>query len=153
MAHRGIKLLIHHGGTWFNPRDGIRQPARTLTKSGSLEEHHRQPLELSSGAPALFAALAFPTFAQHHGGGHHSSSTRSRSSSHTSKSHKSKFHRSAAAKDQFMGESGYPHGRKGYLVEHKIPLACGGADSPSNMQWQTKADAKAKDKWERNGCR
>lgn len=23
---------------------------------------------------------------------------------------------------------------------------------PSNMQWQTVADAKAKDKWERRGC-
>jgi len=32
-------------------------------------------------------------------------------------------------------------------------LACGGADSPSNMEWQTVADAKAKDKWERIGCR
>jgi hypothetical protein len=30
-----------------------------------------------------------------------------------------------------------------------IPLAKGGRDDPSNMQWQTKADAKAKDKWER----
>ena len=28
------------------------------------------------------------------------------------------------------------------------PLKRGGADGPSNMQWQTKADAKAKDKWE-----
>jgi hypothetical protein len=37
------------------------------------------------------------------------------------------------------------HGRKGYVVDRKIPLACGGADSPSNMQWQTKADAKAKE--------
>lgn len=52
-----------------------------------------------------------------------------------------------------MRDSGYPHGRKGYVVDHKIPLAWGGADSPSNMQWQTKGDAKAKDKWEQNGCR
>ena len=102
----------------------------------------------------LCAALAFPTFAQRHGGGHHSSSTRSRSSSHTGKkSHHRKIHRRAAAKDQFMRDSGYAHGRKGYVIDHQIPLACGGADSPSNMQWQTKADAAAKDKWERNGCR
>jgi len=46
-----------------------------------------------------------------------------------------------------------PKAKKGYVVDHKIALACGGADSPSNMQWQTKTDAKAKDKWERNGCR
>jgi len=28
----------------------------------------------------------------------------------------------------------------------------GAADHPSNIQWQTKADAKAKDKLERRGC-
>jgi hypothetical protein len=27
-----------------------------------------------------------------------------------------------------------------------------GADDPSNMQWQSTAEAKAKDKWERKGC-
>jgi hypothetical protein len=41
----------------------------------------------------------------------------------------------------------------GYVIDHVIPLACGGVDAPSNMQWQTQAAAKAKDKWERNGCR
>lgn len=39
-----------------------------------------------------------------------------------------------------------------YVIDHINPLACGGLDSPDNMQWQTKADAKAKDKWERRGC-
>ena len=29
-----------------------------------------------------------------------------------------------------------------------FPLKRGGADSPSNMQWQTIEEAKAKDKWE-----
>lgn len=40
----------------------------------------------------------------------------------------------------------------GYVVDHIVPLSCGGPDTPSNMQWQTTADAKAKDKWERKGC-
>jgi hypothetical protein len=40
----------------------------------------------------------------------------------------------------------------GYVVDHVRPLACGGADSPENMQWQTVAEAKAKDRWERNEC-
>ena len=40
----------------------------------------------------------------------------------------------------------------GYVKDHVMPLACGGPDAPSNMQWQTKADAKAKDKWETKGC-
>jgi hypothetical protein len=36
-----------------------------------------------------------------------------------------------------------------YVIDHKKALAEGGADELSNMQWQTAADAKAKDKWER----
>lgn len=60
--------------------------------------------------------------------------------------------RSEASKEAFMRETGFPHGRHGYVVDHIVPLACGGADLPSNMQWQTKAEAKAKDKWERKGC-
>ena len=61
--------------------------------------------------------------------------------------------RSVAAKDEFERETGYPHGRPGYVIDHIKPLACGGADAPSNMQWQTVADAKAKDKTERIGCK
>jgi hypothetical protein len=38
----------------------------------------------------------------------------------------------------------------GYVVDHFCPLACCGADAPSNMQWQTRAEAKAKDAWERD---
>lgn len=41
---------------------------------------------------------------------------------------------------------------KGYVIDHIKPLACDGADRPENMQWQTNADGKAKDKWERKGC-
>jgi hypothetical protein len=61
--------------------------------------------------------------------------------------------RSAAARDEFERETGYSHGRNGYVVDHIVPLACGGADSPRNMQWQTVAEAKAKDKTERIGCK
>ena len=41
---------------------------------------------------------------------------------------------------------------KGYVIDHINPLACGGADAPSNMQWQTVAEGKARDKWERKAC-
>lgn len=41
---------------------------------------------------------------------------------------------------------------KGYVIDHVKPLACGGPDAPSNMQWQTIAEGKAKDKWERRAC-
>jgi hypothetical protein len=64
-----------------------------------------------------------------------------------------RFVRSADAKRQFMRTSGYPNGRPGYVVDHIRPLACGGDDAPTNMQWQTVAEAKAKDGWERAVCR
>jgi hypothetical protein len=38
------------------------------------------------------------------------------------------------------------------VIDHITPLACGGADVPSNMQSQTVAAAKAKDRVERKGC-
>ena len=66
--------------------------------------------------------------------------------------------RSAAAKAEFRRQSvcpatGLHKGRcPGYVIDHINPLACSGADSPENMQWQTISDAKAKDKWERKNC-
>ena len=67
-------------------------------------------------------------------------------------------HRSYKSKKVFKLETPCPAtGRTkgscpGYINDHIDPLACGGGDSPENMQWQTKADAKAKDGWERKNC-
>lgn len=67
-------------------------------------------------------------------------------------------HRSLAARAEFVRvhhcpATGRPKGAcPGWVVDHVIALACGGADAPANMQWQTVDDAKAKDKWERSGC-
>jgi len=36
----------------------------------------------------------------------------------------------------------------GYVVDHIVPLKRGGEDAPGNMQWQTAAEAKAKDRVE-----
>lgn len=60
---------------------------------------------------------------------------------------------STAAKTQFMRESGYRNGRPGYVVAYRKPLACGGADDTSNLQWLTTAEAKAKEKTEGKGCK
>ena len=50
--------------------------------------------------------------------------------------------------------TGQPYGGcAGYVIDRIIPRICGGAEDPANMQWQTIAEAKAKDKWERIGCR
>jgi len=40
----------------------------------------------------------------------------------------------------------------GYAIDHINPLACGGPDTPNNMQWLTIYDWKDKSKWERKGC-
>ena len=40
-----------------------------------------------------------------------------------------------------------------YVRDHIRALACDGPDAVYNMQWQTTAAAKAKDRWERKGCR
>jgi len=62
--------------------------------------------------------------------------------------------RSTAARRAFQRQhpcpaTGKPTGAcPGYIVDHIIPLKRGGADSPSNMQWQRVADAKAKDRIE-----
>ena len=66
--------------------------------------------------------------------------------------------RSKAALRAFVKQQACPSTGKhrlpcpGYVIDHIKPLACGGADDPSNLQWQTRADAKAKDKWERKEC-
>jgi hypothetical protein len=77
----------------------------------------------------------------------------------TARDKNGKIKRSAFAKHEFMlmhpcPITGLTSGKcRGYVIDHINPLACGGADMPSNMQWQTKAEAKAKDQWERKGCR
>lgn len=66
--------------------------------------------------------------------------------------------RSSSAKSAFERQSPCPSTGKtkgrcpGYIIDHINPLECGGADAPFNMQWQTIADAKAKDKTE-GSCR
>ena len=59
-----------------------------------------------------------------------------------------KIIRSEAAIYEFKKQTGYPKGRPGYVIDHIIPLKEGGCDCPENMQWQTIANAKEKDKWE-----
>jgi hypothetical protein len=79
----------------------------------------------------------------------HTKTTRSstpRKSTVAARDKNGRIKRSAVARNNFMRQTGYPHGRKGYVVDHVVPLECGGADSPSNMQWQTVHDAKIKDR-------
>ena len=110
-------------------------------------------------APLLSLAL-LPAADAASSGSHSGHSSSGHSKSHKSASKKcstcardshGRIVRSEKAKSDFMHQTGYPHGRPGYVVDHIKPLECGGADVPANMQWQTKAEGKAKDKTER-GC-
>jgi len=65
---------------------------------------------------------------------------------------KGRILRNESAKRAFERQSGHLKGWPGYVVDHVVPLACGGADAPSNMQWQTVEEAKSKDRMERIGC-
>lgn len=62
--------------------------------------------------------------------------------------------RSREARDAFKRShpcpsTGKSHGTcPGYTIDHIKPLKRCGSDAPGNMEWQTKAEAKAKDKWE-----
>jgi hypothetical protein len=51
-----------------------------------------------------------------------------------------------------MRETGYRNGRPGYVVTYRKPLACGGTDDVSNLQWLTAAETKAKAKGGK-GCK
>jgi hypothetical protein len=67
-------------------------------------------------------------------------------------------HRSRAVAREFQREhpclsTGRAAGAcPGYWRDHVVPLACGAPDAVSNVRWQTVADARAKDAWERRGC-
>ena len=56
--------------------------------------------------------------------------------------------RKASVKHKFDVSQGYPKGRVGYVVDHVCALANGGKDEISNMQYQTIADGKIKDRIE-----
>lgn len=64
-----------------------------------------------------------------------------------------KTKRSSKVRHDFMRQTGYPHGRPGYVIDHIKPLCAGGADAVSNLQWQTVEAAKRKDRLEREQCR
>jgi hypothetical protein len=60
--------------------------------------------------------------------------------------------RSWRAIAEFKQLSGYPEGRKGYVIDHTIPLCACGVDLPRNMQWQRADSAKMKDRLEIEAC-
>ena len=124
---------------------------------------------------ATLAALAFPGLglAKGHGGSHHSTSshstshktgTKAKAPTHqkvtapasVKRTSDGKIHRDPKEKAAFRRHHPCPSTGKtsgacpGYEVDHVKPLACGGADSPVNMQWLTTAQNRSKGS---QGCR
>jgi hypothetical protein len=96
---------------------------------------------LSFGSPSVYARGGG------HGGhalGHHTS----RYCETCPRDAHGRIQRDPKAKQEFMGQTGHPHGRPGYVVDHIVPLEKGGYDYLANMQWQAIEEAKQKNKWE-----
>jgi hypothetical protein len=69
-------------------------------------------------------------------------------------SHSHHYQRSRRVTEEFQRLNPCPSTGKtygacpGWIKDHIVALCKGGADAVWNMQWQTVAEAKAKDKWE-----
>lgn len=63
-----------------------------------------------------------------------------------------KIQRSHAVTLAFKRLTGFPQGRPGYQIDHIVPLACGGSDTTTNLQWLSVAEKRAKDRIERHPC-
>ena len=122
---------------------------RSHHSSSSTKKVHVKGYHKKDGTYVAPHDRAAPGTASHSS---HSSSTTSRACTTCARDSNGRIIRSAAAKNEFMRHTGYPNGRHGYVVDHILPLECGGADTSANMQWQTAADAKAKDATEAS-CR
>ena len=104
-------------------------------------------------APERKTTATTPTPSTTTAGGESKKQSSVQAASGVARDERGRIQRSAAARHSFARQTRYPYGRPGYVIDHIVPLACGGADDSSNMQWQTIAEAKAKDKTERIGCR
>lgn len=112
--------------------------------SGGSHASHSSSSDVSSRASASHTKTS------------HTKSTRTstRKASGVQRDKHGKIARSQQAKNEFKKSHPCPSTGKssgacpGYVIDHVQALKHGGADKPSNMQWQTKEAAKAKDKWE-----
>jgi hypothetical protein len=97
------------------------------------------------------AIVAAPCHATSHGSSH---SYSSKATPGIARDSHGRIARSQQARSEFKHSNPCPSTGKssgacpGYVIDHITPLKRGGADSPSNMQWQTKEEAKIKDRTE-----
>lgn len=110
-------------------------------------------------APLVAMGLAIPTPTAARGGGGHSGHSgkqehRSNYATGAERDSNGRIARSAHARSDFKRanpcpSTGNSYGAcPGYVIDHVQPLKRGGADAPYNMQWQTKEEARLKDRTE-----
>ena len=126
---------------------------------------HKCKLRILLLSLAIFAAPSVTLARGHSSGGFHAAashggSRHSNGGNHSNRAQgvprnaRDRIARSAKAKDTFKHAHPCPStGRKsgacpGYVIDHMRPLKRGGQDAPDNMQWQTTAAARLKDKTE-----
>jgi hypothetical protein len=124
------------------------KPAKTVHVKGHTRKDGTYVSPYDRRSPGTAIPTAYQPYRKNHiadGYAFHSSVERTSSG---------KIKRSKAAKGAFEHQQPCPSTGKtsgrcpGYIVDHVKPLECGGADAPSNMQWQTTQAAKLKDKTE-----
>ncbi len=130
-----VICLAYTGSVAAKPRGGGSASPRT-TQSSAV---HKAPASHASKSVAKPASS------------HPKSSTKAQGVQRNTKGHiardpaqKAKFERSHPCPSTGKSSGACP----GYVVDHVKPLKRGGADRPENMQLQTKAAAKQKDKTE-----
>jgi hypothetical protein len=108
-----------------------------------------------SGGSSSHSSAHSPGKSGGHAGGHSTSSSHGHSkATGVPRDPHGKIKRSEVARHDFRKSHPCPSTGKssgscpGYVIDHVTPLKRGGADSPNNMQWQTQADAKRKDRTE-----
>ncbi len=125
----------------------LSQANTSPARSSSYSSNRSYSRSSSHSSSRSYKSITHSSSGTHHGGG-------KQKAAGVKRDQHGKIARSQKAKDSFRKHHPCPStGRTtgacpGYVIDHIRPLKRGGADDPSNMQWQTRADAKAKDKWE-----
>jgi hypothetical protein len=140
-----VKIYTKKDGTVVAAHD------RSAPNSKSSSSNSKSSSSSTSTAPK-YPTYSYPSYP---GIGTSSTSTSRARCITCERDSNGRIRRSSTAKHDFERMNPCPStgrtsgGCPGYVIDHVRPLATGGADSPSNMQWQTIEAAKAKDRIER----
>lgn len=145
--------LVAQNEPAFGQRKTVHVKEYTKKDGTTVKAHERKAPEKRASTPSVATPKPATASTPPKASKLKRASTVQTSSGLVTRDERGRIQRSDAARHAFARSTGFPEGRPGYVIDHIIPLACGGADAPSNMQWQTVDQAKAKDRVERAGCR